>query len=393
MKRAIVGAALTTGVSAVAVIRSRRRNNIQTYEQQPAVLQEENEPSIDSLPEDTPHNLFRNLKWPTLIGNLGIGAAEVLAGGSSTLAVTVDGVHNVGDAGGYAAQFYAEEAKQPERVRRLRKIGHWVIASSSAIVGAKAAYDLAVQNEHTVQPAGLAAAFASLALNGYLGRDIIPKVQRHGWKRLSGAQRDIAKHFALVDAPSSILAVGGAVAAGAAAHEASAAAAVASGAIGAWVFRPTSRNLAEPHVCASHGHHEHSHESGSPVHHAHERQKVSKRRSVALLGAASMAAAGIVMGAASPVHGPVSQSYEHEAVPDRARESSVPQEISERPLHSAAEIYTVQPDDLLWTIVEDNLCQPGGCSNQEIIDRIDKIVERNEIDNPDVIFPTQQLVL
>jgi hypothetical protein len=195
--------------------------------------------------------ITRRWQWLTVLGNAVVGAAELVTGSLTTLAVTADGLHNAGDTAAYYMQ--AENvlnASMLERQReRLRKIAHWVIAATSLGVGAKAGVDLAYGQEHAGHTAALYTAGASLALNGaMLGR--LRRGMRQKGQGASVHERDLAKHFWAVDIPSAALAV-----AGAALQKYSGSLeqvlACISGAVGAYAFRPTRANLA--HNCLDHG--------------------------------------------------------------------------------------------------------------------------------------------
>lgn len=339
---------------------------------------------------------LRRFKLPVIFGNIAIGAAEVLTGGSGALAVTTDGVHNVGDAISYAAQFEADETKNKRKIKRLRKFGHWVIASSSLMVGSKAMYDIATHADHNTHSASLFAATASVAFNGYLARGIIPVVKEHGWKRLTGAQRDIVKHFAAVDAPSSVLAVGGAIAANAGANYASSTAAVVSGAIGAYVFRPTKKNLEEPHVCASHtGHHHHSHhDTHEPITRNRLEGTPRLRRAAALLGASAMLCAGVTAASSPASHAPEANRLDRSILQDAdaSLQKILPSQPLAKKIRHKSNTYTVQAGDTLWNIVEDKFCSDG-CINREIVEYVVDIAKKNRLTDPDYIVPTQRLDL
>src|SRR5688572_22486926 len=86
----------------------------------------------DGPEHDTPPVISQRWKWLTVIGNAAIGAGEIATGNLNTLSVTADGIHNVGDTATYYMQ--AENILNPNlthtRRQRLRKIAHWVIATT-----------------------------------------------------------------------------------------------------------------------------------------------------------------------------------------------------------------------------------------------------------------------
>lgn len=201
----------------------------------------------------------------TVLGNAAIGAAELASGNLSTMSVTSDGLHNVGDTATYYMQ--AENILDPEKSERkkmrLRKIAHWIIAATSLGVGVKAGLDLTLDHESEPHAATIYTAGASLALNGLMLARLRRGIRRKHDSHESVYEHDLSKHFWAVDIPSAGLAV-----AGAALQrynvDIEQVAAVASGAIGAYAFRPTTANLT--HNCLNHGHgipvaqHTHDHE-------------------------------------------------------------------------------------------------------------------------------------
>lgn len=191
-------------------------------------------------------------KWTTVLGNAAIGAFEIIAGGGSTLAVTADGLHNVGDTATYYMQ--SENILNPNMSdqgrTRLRKIAHWVIAATSLGISAKAGVDLGLDRETAPDPMTIYAASASLALNGIMLTRLWQRRKQRS-SHSSVHEQDLAKHFWAVDIPSAGLALAGAVLQkyNVAVEQV---AAIASGAVGAYAFRPTKKNLA--HNCLGHDH-------------------------------------------------------------------------------------------------------------------------------------------
>jgi hypothetical protein len=192
-------------------------------------------------------------KWTTVLGNAAIGVCELATGNVASLSVTADGLHNIGDTATYymQAENVINTEIPDERRQRLRKIAHYVIATSSLGIGVKAGYDIATDQEHLQNAA---AASASLALNGFLFARLRRGMRRRAADHSSVYESDLSKHFWAIDIPSAALAVTGAVLQKYNVHIEQAAA-VLSGIVGAVAFRPTEKNLA--HNCLDHGHNAH----------------------------------------------------------------------------------------------------------------------------------------
>jgi hypothetical protein len=228
------------------------------------VLPQEQDPS-----QEPP--ISQSWKWMTVLGNAAIGACELAAGNISSLSVTADGLHNVGDTATYymQAENIVNTDLSEERRQRLRKVAHYVIAASSLGVGMKAGYDLATDQEHLQNAAAIYTASASLALNGLMFARLRQGMRRkHG--HASVHEKDLLKHFWAIDIPSAALAVTGAVLQKYNIHIEQVAA-IASSAVGAIAFRPTKRNLA--HNCLDHGH-SHHHDD----HAAHHQKRRGRHR-------------------------------------------------------------------------------------------------------------------
>lgn len=186
-----------------------------------------------------------------LLGNAAIGAYEIALGyGSSAFSVAADGVHNIGDVVTYREQIenVSNKDRSEERRNRTRKLSHWVIALTSAGVGAKAGYDLTTGHESTWDAANMYVAGASLALSGGLYARL--RQQLKGVKDKSPHVKDLAKHFWGVDIPSAGLALTGALLQRYSVPMEQVMG-IANGVLGTYVFRPTKANLG--HVCLSHG--------------------------------------------------------------------------------------------------------------------------------------------
>lgn len=73
-------------------------------------------------------------------------------------------------------------------------------------------------------------------------------------------------------------------------------------------------------------------------------------------------------------------------------EIKVPKEIE---LKAVEKEYIVKPGDNLWNISKKHLAEKEGKkpSNREILEQVNKIVERNKIPNPDLIYPDQKIII
>jgi hypothetical protein len=262
-------------------------------------------------------------KWMTVLGNAAIGAAELVTGNFSTLSVASDGLHNVGDTVTYYMQ--AENILNPNLTERrrtkLRKLAHWIITTTSLGVSAKAGIDLSLDHESAPDPITVYAASASLALNGLMLARLRKGIRRKANAHTSSHESDLTKHFLAVDMPSAGLAVAGAVLQRYSV-DVEHVAAIASGAVGAYAFRPTKANLA--HNCLAHDHtladadtadylHGHHHGQTSPRRkswlsriaykpkHGRERQGIWSRLRVAMgLGATTLALLGGLVSSDAP---------------------------------------------------------------------------------------------
>lgn len=248
---------------------------------------------IEQSPDHEPI-ISHNWKRATVLGNLAIGAAEIVSGNTSTLSVTADGVHNAGDALSYyiqAENILDGEKHSEEKVQRRRKIGHTIIAASSGLIAGKAGYDALTGHESSHGNFGIIAASASMAMNGLLymrmRAGIRRKARARGSKEKTAVEKDLTKHMIGLDIPSAGLAMFGSIAqkfdAGIEQYTA-----IASGLLGAYLFRPTKANLSHDN-CPLHDHHnhgathEHSHGDCNHSHdehnhnHSHEHKQDSAR--------------------------------------------------------------------------------------------------------------------
>ena len=191
-------------------------------------------------------------KRATVLGNLVLGSAELLTGNLSSLAVAADGVHNVGDAVTYKLQADdVLQAHDDHQLQRRRKAAHWIIATTSAVVAAKAGYDLTAGVEHSASDFSLVAASASLVYNGALFYGL-RRGTKQAHKELDdpaacAREKDLTKHFLVLDIPSAALAVGGAWVQRQGYADAEQVAALSSGLLGVIAFRPTAANLEHQH--------------------------------------------------------------------------------------------------------------------------------------------------
>jgi hypothetical protein len=324
-------------------------------------------------------------KWMAVLGNAAIGISELATGNLSTMSVTSDGLHNVGDTATYymQAENILDPNKSEQKKMRLRKIAHWVIAATSLGVSAKAGVDLSLDHESTPHVATMYAAGASLALNGMMLARLRRGIRRKRESHESVYERDLSKHFWAVDIPSASLAVAGATLQRYNV-DIEQVAAVASGVVGAYAFRPTRANLA--HNCLDHDHavanaehahnHEHHHrEPEAPCkkgwlarmtyepRHGQERQAAPSRLRLAMgLGTTALAlVAGVISGdtrSADTVH----------ATPDAARgpvavdtQPDAAQKPQRKPkVLPVTECVTIQPGDSQWKIVKRRVVEATG---------------------------------
>lgn len=339
-------------------------------------------------------------KWATVLGNAAIGACELITGGSSTLSVTSDGLHNVGDTVTYYMQ--AENVLNPHtpevRRQRSRKIAHWIIAGSSALIGAKAGIDLAIDRESTPDPVTIYAASASLMLNGFLlqrFRKGMHQKRKRKDGHVSADEHDLSKHFWAVDIPSAGLAL-----AGAALQrynvDIEQAAAVASGAVGVYAFRPTEANLT--HNCLD----GHSHGgkgdqlSRSPRHakkswreqmsyrprHESPRQPSRLKRIIGLGAAAMALASGLLTGDTQTRHSDKLQATL--TVPEQHTVTIVPEKIPAITDRPQFECQIIQPGDSQWRMAENRLAAAGNVPRPAAINATMHTMARvNEVKFPD----------
>ncbi len=183
------------------------------------------------------------------IGNLALGAAELVTGNTATLSVAVDGVHNVGDGIAYKMQGddILSDSTDIARLQSRRKAVYWIISASSALVGVKAGLDLSQDISHEANNASMYAAGASLLFNGALFARFRQGVKRRRDPQDSVLARvkehDLHKHFIGFDIPSAGLALFGVAAQRHGMEYTEQAAAAFSSLLGLYHFRPTKWNL------------------------------------------------------------------------------------------------------------------------------------------------------
>lgn len=189
----------------------------------------------------------RRWKYSIVLGNFMLAGMELAAGRTNNLGVLADAVHNAGDGVTYQIQAGNITCEQtPKSELNKRRIAHTALMASSATIAGVAAYELAYGAEHQAGNTQIAVAGASIAFNSLLA--VKPLVG--AWRRnrtnhtYTQPEKDILRHIALVDMPSSALALGGSLlsrwAPGLHAEEI---AGIGSGSVGAFAFRPTKDNL------------------------------------------------------------------------------------------------------------------------------------------------------
>lgn len=311
--------------------------------------------------------ISKRWKWATVLGNAAIGACELAMGNTSTLAVTSDGLHNVGDTVTYYMQ--AENILNPDkseaRRRRSRKIAHWIIATSSLAIGAKAGIDLALDHESTPDPGTIYAAGTSLALNGFLlhrlRKGMRAKKARQKSCHVSSDEHDLSKHFWAVDMPSAGLALGGAVLQRYNV-DIEQVAAMASGMVGAYAFRPTEANLS--HNCLDHHTakpaHTHRHRKKSwreqmRYKPRHERMRQPSRlKKVVVLGSAALAlTGGLLSGDTQGKHSKMTQDTP--PFPEQYSRTITPEDTSDKSEIPIMDCEVIQPGDSQWKIAKKRL--------------------------------------
>jgi hypothetical protein len=304
-------------------------------------------------------------KWMTVLGNAAIGAAELATGNFSTMSVTSDGLHNVGDTATYymQAENILDKKKSEKKRQQLRKIAHWMIAATSLGVTVKAGIDLALDQESAPHAATMYAAGASLALNGVMLARLRKGVRRKKNDE-SVYEHDLSKHFWAVDIPSAALAVAGA---GLQKYNVNVeqVLAAASGIVGAYAFRPTKANMAHNCLDQSHSHEHSKHPIASKKswlqrmryqpRHGQERGGHRRLRVAAGLGVTALALMGGLLTGDTQhedaVHAPKAPGSAATQVPTLIKPEVQQPPRQESPL-SLTECITIAPNDTQWDIVE-----------------------------------------
>ena len=305
-------------------------------------------------------------KWwkrTVLLGNAAIGAAEMALGfGSSAMSVMADGIHNIGDVATYREQIEnaAGSKRTEQRRQRSRLLSHWTLSTLSGGVGAKAAHDLATGHESTWATPNMLIAGASLTLSGTLYAHL--KKQMKATPNDSPYAKDLAKHFWGLDIPSAGLAL-----MGAAVQRYSVPVeqvlAVANGALGAWIFRPTKANLTHACPVQSLGGGQHGHAHGlvdALQQHVPERQRPRKR--AVALGMAALA--GVMVGAAG---GASNITNEHPTTPPAT--AHVPPAPTSPDL-APYECITAHPGDSQWALARRQLHNVGMPADEPLVHRV-----------------------
>lgn len=214
-------------------------------------------------PENNDHNhdhdnsgapITKAWKRLAVWGNATIGAAQLVVGNVITPSVAADGLHNASEVLAYEDQGEAalgEHKLSEQELHKRRKRSHTLLALGSAAVSLKAGVDLGLGHENDPHHSSIYWSGASVSLNVLLLARLL-KGTGGKIKDTSVYVRDLYKHMFLVDMPSALFALGGA-AVQSGSPKAEQAMAIASGAVGAWAFRPTRKNLSE-HTCIAHAH-------------------------------------------------------------------------------------------------------------------------------------------
>lgn len=334
-------------------------------------------------------------KWwkrAVLLGNAAVGAAEITLGlGSSALSVLADGVHNVGDVVTYREQIenVSNEKRSEKRRQLTRKLSHWAISLSSLGVGGKAAYDLANGTESHWSTPSMFVAGASLALSGTLYARL--RGQMKDTPTDSPHVKDLAKHFWGVDIPSAGLAL-----AGAAVQRYSVPAeqvlGVLNGALGAYVFRPTTANLT--HACPVHSmdglthvdeheRHDHAHDDGALSRVAGRLSRFKERVAGSERPRRWMAVGMAAVAASTLFAGSLNREDTH------AREIPSTIQTEPEPTRALTECVSIQEGDSQWSLTRAQIQKVTGVEpSEELTDRMtDFTISQNSSSNPDVIYP------
>jgi len=216
--------------------------------------------------------LSRTWQRTATLGALAIGLVETGIARLNNLGTLIDGAHNIVDAATYYMQSETviNDDMSPKRRRLLKKLSYAALSLPSLGFGAQAMAEMATSSSHEASHHTISATAASVALNGLL------YARLHRRRHNEQLQNSGTLKHLYVDTSSSVVALAGSIAEQAGYDRAESVAAMATGFFTAWAFRPTEKNLNEPHVCALHpdGHnhdHEHAHSHGH--HHDHEHSR------------------------------------------------------------------------------------------------------------------------
>lgn len=177
--------------------------------------------------------------------NLSVGLAEIASAGTETMSVAVDGLHNLGDTASYwfQTQNILDRNISKEKRDKRRKLVYGIIFASSLLASGKSVVDLesnkdAKQNQNVIYPAA-----SSVILNSSLFISLAIRIRRKSKEYiLSHHDLDLIKH-SILDSTSSVLALSGTILQQADFSKAENIAALTSGLLGAYMFRPTNKNL------------------------------------------------------------------------------------------------------------------------------------------------------
>lgn len=208
--------------------------------------------------EPHPSSISRGWQRLAVWGDAVIGLVQVT---TQALSVVIDGMHNLGDALAYRLQTenILNPNLTPERRAQRRKLSYWILSSGSVAVGVHAGIDRWTGHTPEVHNSALYAATSSMVLSGLMLAGLYRDVMKKPREDRSEHEYDLVKHFWMADVPSAGLALTGAILQR---HSIPAEqwTAMASAAVGAWVFRPTKANLS--HHCMGGSESSHAHESG-----------------------------------------------------------------------------------------------------------------------------------
>lgn len=352
--------------------------------------------------EQTNHEPPISRKWQqwTVWGNAGIGAVELLAGGTSnTLSVVADGIHNAGDAGTYWLQTenILNPALAEERQQKRRKLAHWLISAGSLALSAKAGVEITFDQEITPDALDIFAALSSVGLNSVLYYKLRQGLKRNKREGLQTPhEKDLLKHFHYIDMPSAGLALLGAGTQLLGIPFVEKTAAGASGLLGAYAFRPTEANLNHSH-CAKHDHgHHHEHETEEVVGFPTNKTPKKKLRT-AFAGIATIAVFGGGLAAVKAFN----ESSEPVATPNHSyAEPNPEQEVKPIEVNKKLALFTetvkIKQNDSQWNIVEDAIKDAGQKSTAHLTNIIVDLTafeNRDSFPNPDSIYSGKKLTV